>query len=92
MIKTRKKRAHKTAVKIAHPDPFSSVVLLFSTNKTAVAPRLPNANTVTSQIMTLGIKRLKSVIMRLRPKDMRRPQRRRSIAFWEFHLSKRFAL
>lgn len=91
-MNTRKKRAHKTAVKIAHPDPFSNVVLLLSTNKTAVAPRLPKANIVTSQITTLGMKRPKSVIMRLKPKDMRRPQSRRSMAFCEFHLSKRFAL
>lgn len=59
---------------------------------TAVAPRLPKAKIVTSQIIILGINRPKSVIIRLRPKDMRRPQIRRSMAFCEFHLSKRLAL
>jgi hypothetical protein len=79
--KTKTKRAHKIAENIGHPDPFSNVVLLFSTNMTAVTPRAPNDKIVTSQIMTLGIKRPISVIIRLRPKDMRRPKSRRSIAF-----------
>jgi hypothetical protein len=59
---------------------------------TAVTMRSPTAKTVTSQMTIFGKNKPISMTKRLRPTEIRTAQRRSSMALWEFHLSKRFAL
>lgn len=77
----------RTAANIAQPELLYNVVLLLMMKTTAVAISKPMAKTVTAQIIILGKNRASSMTNKLRPTDIRTPQSKNSIAFWEFHLS-----
>lgn len=78
---------HWTAANIAQPEPLYNVVLLLMMKITAVPISKPMAKIVTAQIVIFGKNRESSITNKLRPTDIRTPQSKNSIAFWEFHLS-----
>ena len=72
---------------MAHPEPFYSVVLLFSIKTIAVIISMIIARAVTIQITNLGRNIDSTITMMLNPTDMRTPHIKYSMAFCEFHRS-----
>ncbi len=71
---------HITPAKIAQPEPFSKVVLLFKKKTIAVSMRAIIDSTVTNQIIILGKNKVNIITIKLKPNEINTPQSKKSIA------------